>query len=98
MERSFGFRCMCEEAAGAEGGEGAVETVPHRPSPLKAFFTAVAAVAAIGLVVPDGGVAEAIGAWAWLGLVPLATGLMGWCPPYAIFGINTCKVAPKQEQ
>ncbi len=36
--------------------------------------------------------------WALLGLVPLATGLMGWCPPYAIFGINTCKVAPKQEQ
>ena len=30
--------------------------------------------------------------WALLGLVPLATGLMGWCPPYAIFGINTCKV------
>lgn len=29
--------------------------------------------------------------WAFLGLVPVATGLMGWCPPYAIFGINTCK-------
>ena len=27
-----------------------------------------------------------------LGLVPLATGALGWCPPYAIFGINTCKV------
>lgn len=36
--------------------------------------------------------------WALLGLVPLATGLMGWCPPYAIFGINTCKVPPKHEQ
>ena len=36
--------------------------------------------------------------WALLGLVPLATGLVGWCPPYAIFGINTCKVAPKQDQ
>lgn len=32
-----------------------------------------------------------LGAWAWLGLLPLATGLMGWCPPYAIFGFNTCK-------
>ena len=30
-------------------------------------------------------------AWGWLGLVPLATGLTGWCPPYAILGINTCK-------
>jgi O-antigen ligase len=33
-----------------------------------------------------------VGVWGWLGVVPLATGLMGWCPPYAMFGINTCKV------
>jgi len=31
-----------------------------------------------------------IGVWGWLGLVPLATGAIGWCPPYAIFGWNTC--------
>ncbi len=31
-----------------------------------------------------------IGAWGWLGLVPLATGALGWCPPYALLGINTC--------
>lgn len=30
-------------------------------------------------------------AWAYLGLIPLATGLIGWCPPYALFGISTCK-------
>jgi hypothetical protein len=29
--------------------------------------------------------------WGWLGLVPLATGLIGWCPPYSLLGINTCK-------
>ncbi len=29
--------------------------------------------------------------WAYLGIVPLATGLFGWCPPYALFGISTCK-------
>ena len=29
-------------------------------------------------------------AWGWLGLIPLATALMGWCPAYAIFGIDTC--------
>ena len=28
--------------------------------------------------------------WGWLGLVPLGTALVGWCPPYAIFGISTC--------
>ena len=31
--------------------------------------------------------------WGWLGLVPMATGLLGWCPPYAMLGINTCKKA-----
>jgi hypothetical protein len=33
-----------------------------------------------------------IGVWGWLGLVPLATGAIGWCPPYAIFGWNTCSM------
>ena len=28
----------------------------------------------------------AIGVWGYIGLVPLATGLMGWCQPYAMFG------------
>ena len=30
-------------------------------------------------------------AWAYLGIIPLATGLIGWCPPYALFGFSTCK-------
>lgn len=34
----------------------------------------------------------AIGVWGYIGLVPLATGLMGWCPPYALFGFNTCSM------
>lgn len=29
--------------------------------------------------------------WGWLGAVPLATGLTGWCPPYSLLGINTCR-------
>jgi hypothetical protein len=33
-----------------------------------------------------------VGVWGWIGVVPLATGLMGWCPPYALFGWNTCSV------
>lgn len=28
--------------------------------------------------------------WGWIGLVPLGTALIGWCPPYALLGINTC--------
>ena len=30
--------------------------------------------------------------WGWIGIVPLATGLIGWCPAYSLFGISTCKV------
>ncbi len=28
--------------------------------------------------------------WFWLGIIPVATGLLGWCPPYALLGISTC--------
>jgi hypothetical protein len=31
-----------------------------------------------------------IGMWGWIGLVPIATGLIGWCPAYTLLGINTC--------
>jgi hypothetical protein len=31
--------------------------------------------------------------WGWIGVVPLATGLIGWCPAYLPFGIRTCKRA-----
>jgi fatty acid desaturase len=32
-----------------------------------------------------------LGAWAWIGVVPLATGLLGWCPLYTVLRINTCR-------
>ena len=47
----------------------------------------VAGLALIGLTVTGN-----IGVWGWLGVVPLATGAIGWCPPYAIFGFNTCSM------
>ena len=31
-----------------------------------------------------------VGAWGWIGIVPLATGLLGWCPAYTLLGLNTC--------
>ncbi len=35
-------------------------------------------------------VAGMLPVWGYIGIVPLATGLMGWCPAYSIFGMNTC--------
>jgi hypothetical protein len=29
--------------------------------------------------------------WAYLGILPLVTGVVGICPPYALFGISTCR-------
>ena len=28
--------------------------------------------------------------WGWVGLVPLITGLVGNCPAYSLFGLNSC--------
>jgi phosphatidylglycerophosphate synthase len=33
--------------------------------------------------------------WGWVGLIPLATGLISWCPLYAVLGFNTCPVGGK---
>ena len=29
--------------------------------------------------------------WGWIGVIPLGTAIIGWCPPSALLGINTCK-------
>jgi hypothetical protein len=44
-----------------------------------------------GLVLIGLAASNTLGLWAWIGVVPVATGLMGWCPPYGLLGINTCK-------
>lgn len=31
-------------------------------------------------------------AWAWIGVVPLATGLVGFCALYPLIGVSTCPV------
>ncbi|PLX34249.1 MAG: DUF2892 domain-containing protein [Hyphomicrobiales bacterium] len=30
--------------------------------------------------------------WGWIGVVPLLTGLIGWCPAYSLFGLSTCRI------
>jgi len=36
-----------------------------------------------------------VGAWGWLGVLLIATGIVGWCPPYSMFGIKTCRAPSK---
>jgi hypothetical protein len=30
--------------------------------------------------------------WAWIGVVPLATGVFKLCPAYSLLGLNTCGI------
>jgi hypothetical protein len=46
----------------------------------------------VGLLLMGLAAGGTIGWWGWLGVVPLLTGVVGWCPPYAMLGFSTCKV------
>jgi Protein of unknown function (DUF2892) len=43
-----------------------------------------------GLVLIGLAATGTVGAWGYIGLVPLATGAIGWCPLYTMLGLNTC--------
>jgi uncharacterized membrane protein YccC len=32
--------------------------------------------------------------WGWIGIIPLATAMMGRCPAYSSIGLNTCRRKP----
>jgi len=49
----------------------------------------------VGLVLVGLAATGTVGVWGWIGVVPLATGAIGWCPPYALFGWNTCSMKTK---
>ena len=45
-------------------------------------------VAGVGLI--GATAAGLLPVWGYIGIVPLATGLMGWCPVYPLLGMSTC--------
>lgn len=45
-----------------------------------------------GLVLVALAATGTVGLWGWIGVVPLVTGLAGWCPAYSLLGIDSCKV------
>jgi hypothetical protein len=47
----------------------------------------------VGLALIGATAAGLLPIWGWIGIVPLATGLIGWCPAYLPFGFKTCKAA-----
>lgn len=43
-----------------------------------------------GLVLIGLAATGTVGAWGWIGVVPLITGAVGFCPVYPLLGLNTC--------
>ena len=44
----------------------------------------------VGLVLIGLAATGTVGLWGWIGVVPVATGLFGFCPAYSLLGIKTC--------
>ena len=48
----------------------------------------------VGLVLVALAATGKIGAWGWLGLIVLATGVFSFCGAYTLLGLNTCPMKP----
>ncbi|WP_373020872.1 DUF2892 domain-containing protein [Thiomicrorhabdus sp.] len=44
----------------------------------------------VGLVLVIATITDLIGVWGYIGIIPLLTGLLRWCPLYSLLGIQTC--------
>jgi hypothetical protein len=47
---------------------------------------------ALGIVLIGLAATGTVGAWGWIGIVPLATGLLKTCPLYSVLGFSTCPI------
>lgn len=45
----------------------------------------------LGLVLIGLAASGTVGWWGWLGVIPLLTGLVRFCPLYPLLGFSTCK-------
>jgi hypothetical protein len=74
------------------GADDGAITTSKESSMFKTNVGAIDRIARIlaGLVLLGLAVTGSIGAWGYIGLVPLATGLLGSCPLYSVLGFSTC--------
>lgn len=74
-------RCTCSSKRSAEAPKAQKASALTNEGPIdRATRVGLgAAVLSLGSSTP----------WAWLGLIPLVTGLIGFCPLYRVFGIST---------
>jgi hypothetical protein len=58
--------------------------LPHNVGKTDKYARIGAGIALIGLAVTG-----TIGAWGFIGILPLATGLLNTCPAYTLLGVDT---------
>ncbi|MFJ5483695.1 YgaP family membrane protein [Pectobacterium actinidiae] len=50
----------------------------------------------VGLVLIALAATGVVGWWGWLGVIPLLTGVVRFCPLYPLVGINTCPLKTRK--
>ena len=50
----------------------------------------------IGLVLIALAATGTVGWWGWLGVIPLLTGVVRYCPLYSLVGMNTCPMKARK--
>ena len=43
----------------------------------------------VGLALIIAAATDSVSWWGWIGIVPLVTGAVGWCPLYRLLGLNS---------
>jgi len=51
----------------------------------------------VGFALIASAVAGVFAPWGYIGVVPVLTGLFGFCPAYTLLGMNTCPMEKKSE-
>ena len=80
-----------------------VPATPHRPSsptgarPIKSNVGGIDRILriVIGLALIALTLTGTIGVWGWIGVVPLLTAAMGFCPLYTVLGFSSCPMKAK---
>jgi hypothetical protein len=58
----------------------------------------VIGIALIAFAIPVGFPDTGWNALGWIGVVPLVTAILGYCPAYALLGLSTCPFAGSQQR
>ncbi len=82
--------CLRDRYYGEEIRRNPIEEERRMAENLGTIERIIRIIAGIGIVILAFVAPNIAWTWAYLGIVPIATGIVGCCPIYALFGISTC--------